>query len=363
MDEYVFKNLRIPDKYDIIFSPEANKIVRNDENIRTVTKIIVDTDDPVEIRRLELKNNGVSEEVLEITALLEPVLSNAMQDFAHKAFNNLFVSFEYIDSINTIVVKRKAHTNGEKDAYMAVNLFSQSNELGDVEFEIDKEKLWGRCNYRIPREVENSIPFSKKIGYTTDPIIALKKTVDIKPEETAIFDLIVSVGYDKEQVIKNMAKFMNNENTKRTFELLKAKSEAENRYLGIKGKDIEVYQKMLSYLLFTPKVSIKASYDRLCPVSELWKYGISGDLPILMVKIKDINDIDIIQEVLSAYEFFRVKNIKVDLVILNEEKESYENYVKDAIQRAIFNRNLAYLLNIPAGIFCLENIEKKDKNY
>lgn len=109
MDEYVFKNLRIPDKYDIIFSPEANKIVRNDENIRTVTKIIVDTDDPVEIRRLELKNNGVSEEVLEITALLEPVLSNAMQDFAHKAFNNLFVSFEYIDSINTIVVKRK-HT-------------------------------------------------------------------------------------------------------------------------------------------------------------------------------------------------------------------------------------------------------------
>lgn len=128
---------------------------------------------------------------------------------------------------------------------------------------------------------------------------------------------------------------MNNENTKRTFELLKAKSEAENRYLGIKGKDIEVYQKMLSYLLFTPKVSIKASYDRLCPVSELWKYGISGDLPILMVKIKDINDIDIIQEVLSAYEFFRVKNIKVDLVILNEEKESYENYVKDAIQRAI----------------------------
>ena len=316
------KNLRIPDKYDIIFSPEANKIVRNDENIRTVTKIIVDTDDPVEIRRLELKNNGVSEEVLEITALLEPVLSNAMQDFAHKAFNNLFISFEYIDSINTIVVKRKAHTNGEKDVYMAVNLFSQSNELGDVEFEIDKEKLWGRCNYRIPREVENSIPFSKKIGYTTDPIIAL---------------------------------------TKRTFELLKAKSEAENRYLGIKGKDIEVYQKMLSYLLFTPKVSIKALYDIPCPVSELWKYGISGDLPILMVKIKDINDIDIIQEVLSAYEFFRVKNIKVDLVILNEEKESYERYVKDAIQRAIFNRNLAYLLNIPSGIFCLENIEKKDK--
>ena len=88
------------------------------------------------------------------------------------------------------------------DAYMAVNLFSQSNELGDVEFEIDKEKLWGRCNYKIPREVENSIPFSKKIGYTTDPIIALKKTVDIKPEETA--SLEEEIEYTKKLQRKQM---------------------------------------------------------------------------------------------------------------------------------------------------------------
>ena len=109
---------------------------------------------------------------------------------------------------------------------------------------------------------------------------------------------------------------------------------------------------MLSYLLFTPKVSIKKPLkDKNFPTSELWKYGISGDLPILLVKIKDINDIDIIKEVLSAYEFFRVKNIKVDLVILNEESESYESYVKDAIQSAIMNKNIAYLLNVPGRIF------------
>ena len=62
---------------------------------------------------------------------------------------------------------------------------------------------------------------------------------------------------------------------------------------------------------------------------------------------------------LSAHEFFRVKNIKVDLVILNEEKESYENYVRDAIQTEILNKNMAYLLNIPGGIYCLDNIDNK----
>ncbi len=66
---------------------------------------------------------------------------------------------------------------------------------------------------------------------------------------------------------------------------------------------------MLSYLLFVPKVSIKRVFnkDHSYETSELWKYGISGDLPILLLKIKDINDIDIVKEALNAYEYFRAK--------------------------------------------------------
>ena len=353
-----------PDKYNLVFAPEMDKIIRVDESIETITKTIVDTDEPVEVRRLELKNTGAIEEILEITGFIEPIISDKMQDYAHKAFNNLFLSYEYIDSTNTILIKRKAHTTSEQDIYMAVNLFVQNNTIGEAEYEIDKERFFGRCNYKVPKEVENSIPFSKKIGYTTDPIVAMKQTINIRPEETTYIDLIISVGEDRENVLKNVVRFMNNENTKRTFELLKAKSEAENRYLGLKGKDIEIYQQMLSYILFAPKVDIKKNQcneNTQYPVSNIWKYGISGDLPILLVKIKDINDIDIIKEVLKAYEFFRVKNINIDLVILNEEKGSYENYVRDAIQTEVLNKNLAYLLNIPGGIFCLENVDSKDK--
>ena len=352
-----------PDKINLELAPEMNKIKRQDENIETITKIITDTDEPVEIRRLELKNIGNTEEILEITGFLEPILSVQKQDLAHPAFNNLFINFEYLDALNTLVVKRKAHTEKEKDVYMAVTLVSEEGGVGEPEFEIDKEKFVGRCNYNIPNEVKNSIPFSRKLGYTTDPIVAMKQTVRIEPEKVANIDFIISVGYFKEEVIKNLAKFTNNQNIKRTEELLKAKVEAENRYLGVKGQDIITYQKMLSYLLFVPKVSIKRVFnkDHSYETSELWKYGISGDLPILLVKIKDINDIDIVKEALNAYEYFRAKNIIIDLVILNEEKESYENYVKDAVQSAILNKNIAYLLNISGGIFCLNNIENKQE--
>ena len=359
----VTRYLPRPDRYSFVFAPEMNKFKRIDENIETSTRIIVDTDEPVEIRTLELKNTGNNTEILEITSYLEPILSDKMQDYSHKAFNNLFLNFEYIDEINTVLVKRKAHVDGEKESYMAVTMYADENEVGEMEYEIDKEKFFGRDNFGIPRDVQNSIPLSKKISYTTDPIVAIRRTIEIKSNETANLNLIISVSDSKDKALKNLVKFMNSENVKRTVTLLRAKNEAENRYLGIKGKDIEVYQKMLSYLLFPTKVDVKK--PPLGKVSlitnELWKFGISGELPILLVKIKEINDIDIIRAVLNAYEFFRVKNINIDLVILNEEKESYENYVKDVISSCILNKNLSYMLNVPGGIFCLNNIDEQDK--
>ena len=355
------KYLAKPDKYSISFYPDMNKISRIDGSVETVTKIITATDEPVEIRRLELKNTGLAEQTLEITSYMEPILSDKMQDYSHKAFNNLFMSYEYIDELGVIVVKRNAHSKNDKQVYMAVKLYVEDDIETDTEYEIDKEKFLGRCNMNIPRAVENSLPLSRKIELVTDPIVALKKIVTIMPEDSKNIDLILSVSENREEALKSISKFMNNETIKRTFKLSKARAEAEARYLGMKGKDIEIYQRILSYLLFKPKTAIKKlpAQNVIYGISGLWKFGISGDLPILLVKIKDMNDIDTVKETVNAYEYYRSKNIKIDLVILNEEKESYESYVKDGITSVILNKNLGYLINSKGGIYCLNNINNK----
>ena len=96
----------------------------------------------------------------------------------------------------------------------------------------------------------------------------------------------------------------------------------------MKGTDIAIYQKMLSYILFDnpaksefiEKNNIKTNYKQ----SDLWKYGISGDLPIILIKMKDVNEGYIVKETLKAYDFFRTKNIETEIVIIDEEKHSYE---------------------------------------
>ncbi len=354
-------------KYKISFMPDKIEQEVVNDNIKTKITTGIVPDEPIEIRQISLENLGNDEEILEITSLFEPVLSRQEQDYAHPAFNNLFLIFGFDEETNSILVKRKKRDENEQELYMCVNLSTNSEIIGDLEYEIDQEKFIGRGNFGIPQMVKNSIPFSKKIGLVTEPVVSLKRAIKIQPKQKATINFIISVGESKEKVLEDVKNYKIEENIKKSFELSKAKNEAQNRYLGIKGKEITDYQKILSYILFNnpmKKVNLEKLPKQKYQQSELWKYGISGDLPIILVKIKDINDSYVIKEVLKAYEFFRTKNFITELVIIDEEKHSYENYVREEIEGTIQNSQLAYLKNIKGGIFEINKneISKEDFN-
>ncbi len=349
------------DKYVMCFTPDMNKITRQDGNIETITKISVAPTEPVEIRRIELVNHGIEDETIEITSFLEPLISEKEQDYAHRAFNKLFLEYEIIE--DTILIRRKSRDKSKLDMFLAVNLYAENEIIGETEFEVDKEKFYGREAIGLPKTVESSIPLGRNIGLTTEPIVAIKNTVKIKANEKVAFNLIMCVSESKEKVIELINKFTNSETIKRNIELAKVKVEAESRYLNIKGKEIDLCQKILGYLIFpNPLKRIINKNKKVISayVSELWKYGISGDLPILLVKVKDISDIEILKQVINVYEYLRVKNINIDLVIVDEEQHSYENYTREGIINIILNKNMGYLQNIRSGIFVLNNLSKEE---
>ena len=169
---------------------------------------------------------------------------------------------------------------------------------------------------------------------------------------------------EKQTVLENLNKYTNFENVKRAFDVSKVRVEEEARYLGIKGTDIETYQKLLSYLIVQNplKKLQKYNHQKTYYVKDLWQYGISGDFPIILVKIKDVNDSYVMQDILKAFEYFKVKNMEIDLVILNEEENVYERYVKEMVETEILNRHLMYLLNQKAGIFIINADEMENQS-
>ena len=134
-------------------------------------------------------------------------------------------------------------------------------------------------------------------------------------------------------------------------------------YLQISSKDAKNYYELLNCVLDKDITkNIKLDITKTMEINSLWKFGISGDLPIIVVKAKGLDDIDNVQEVIECYLYYRIKNIYVDLVILNEESNVYERFVKDAIDGIIMDKQINYLKNMNSGIFLLNanEIEKED---
>ena len=181
--------------YKISFMPDKMEQEMEQDNIKTTIETIIAPHDIAEIRKLTLENRSLEEEVLEITAYFEPVLSTKAQDYAHPVFNNLFLVFDYDEETNSVIVKRKKREKSGRELYLATNLLATENEtVGKLEYEIDKEKFTGRGNIGIPEMIKNSTPLSKKIGLVTEGIIELKRTIKIKPQEKVELNLIISVG-------------------------------------------------------------------------------------------------------------------------------------------------------------------------
>lgn len=350
-------------KYVINFAPDKSQFEKEKNQLKSRLSIITDANEPVEIRRVELENLSQEEKILEVVCYFEPVLSRKEQDYAHQAFNNLFLEYEYDDVNDTMVVKRRKRGKNEQNLYLIAKLQTDIEKIGETEYEISKEKFIGRNNLDIPEAIRNSIPLSKKIRLTTEGIVALKNTIKILPESKGYIDFLMSVEYEKEMAEKNINKYSITENITKEFEIVRAKTDAELRYLEMKGRNIDIYQTIASYIIFdTPfhkKIKNKSCQYNQC---DLWKYGISGDLPIITITIKYLNDVYVIKEVLKMYEYLRTKNLKTELVIIDEEKYSYENYLKNEIENAIQNSQLAYLKNIFGGIFTLSRAEMNQQD-
>ncbi len=358
------KKTNEPDRYKITFLPDSDVISRVDGNIETKTKITIAPEEPVEIRELILKNTGITEEVLEVSSIVEPVLCTSKQDYAHPAFNNLFLTYDWESETETMIVKRKKRGQNEENIYMGVSMYIAEGEAGDIQFEIDKAEGIGRANLGVPEKIERSKPFSNKIKLVAESMVALRNGIKLMPNEEIKICLIIGIGKDKEDIKQKIKQYRNIERIERTFKLARAKCEAENRYLGIREDDTDLYQKMLGFLLFQnplKSMEMEKMPRSIYPKEDLWGLGISGDLPILLITIKDPNDSYVIDNILKAKEFFKLKNCDVDIIILNEEKNVYEQYVKEKIENAILGKHLAYLIGQKNGIFVINNNELKPR--
>jgi len=320
----------------------------------------LDPNKTIEIRRLEVENFGTNEEILEVTVDFVPVLSSKENDYAHQAFNSMFLRFS---EENGIITVERHNRDLDQYLYMAVDLFTENAKEVDNYFEIDSEKYLGRNNFEIPKMIANSENFSNSLDYCINKIVSTKQIFKLDKSKKACINFLISVSESKEEAIQNLKETKSENRILKILDVSKIRSEEEMNYLQISSKDARNYYELLNFILNEEAhKNLKLDINRTMEINSLWKFGISGTLPIVVAKAKGLTDIDNIQEVIECYMYYRIKNIYVDLIILNEESNVYERFVRDAIDGIILDKQINYLKNICSGIFIINanEIEEED---
>ncbi len=321
----------MPQGYEVVFTADKTMIKRTNGVVDTRTEIIVTSGDNAEIRRIELKNNNGKCNDLEVTSYYEVVMADQKSDEAHPAFSNLFVETEFNQEYKALIAHRRPRSDVDKDLWVAHMAIIDGDLVGDIQYETDRMQFIGRGHtVSNPVAIERERPLTNSVGNVLDPIFSLRVKVKVMPDKSARISFVTMTGNSREQIMELLAKYNSVENCDAAFWLAVIRSEIETKYLNINAHEMELYQDMISDIIFLSPLRRKhAQYimENARGQSALWTYGISGDRPIVLVKIRNVNDVEILYELLKAHEYWRLKDLRVDLVILVMEEYSYTNPV------------------------------------
>lgn len=325
-----------PDDYQVVFSPHQAEFKRMDGDILTRTVISLSPDHDLEIRKVTVTNQGNSTKIMEITSYMEVAIDTFLAELSHPAFHKLFMESEYIKEKDIFLSWRRSNKPGD-NVYLFHMVKSQGKLLQRVEYENDRFRFIGRNNtLKNPDAVVNSLALSNHFGFCNDPIMSLRATVSLEAGETASVAFITGICSSREEAIKISDEFNVTYRMEDTIEKFRLQSEIELKYLEISGPELNAFQDIIGAFYYPtinyrgPVENIRRNYKNQ---SFLWRFGISGDNPIMLVLVNSIEDVRVIKDSLKAYEYFRMNRVLVDLVIMSDAKHGYlqelDNIVND----------------------------------
>jgi len=341
---------------DVLFYPHMVEFQRSDNDITLRTGIIVSTDG-VEIRRVNILNNSNRPRRLKLTSYGEVVLAAQAVDRRHPALNKMFIESEYLLQENALLFQRRLRSPDENNVVLIHAMRIEAGRKVTGDHESDRAQFLGRW-----RTIHNPLALqdanhhlSGTVGGTLDPILSLAQEIDLKPHAKTRVTFLTLAAASRADALEKLSHYQSGQAIYHAFDNARAQSEKELLELGLNTASIEKIQRLLSALLY-PAGGLRAAPHILAQNQKgqpgLWAFGISGDYPILLVRIRD-GESPLLAEALQAFIYWRRHQVIVNLVVLNEQDTGYALDLYNSIQRQIRRMGADGSLNQHDGIFVL----------
>jgi cyclic beta-1,2-glucan synthetase len=340
------------DAYEVVFSADKAEIRRRDGGVETYLEVAVAPDRDVEVRRLTLVNHGEGPRTLEVTSYAEVVLTDPRADLAHPAFGKLFLETEWLPQWDALVCRRRPRSADQRPVFAVHVVAADPAAVGPVEYETDRAKFLGRR--RTPADPEAlDRPLSGTVGPVLDPVFALRRTVRVAPGAAASLAFATAVTDTREEALGLADHYHSPAAAARAFELAWAHSRVELRTLGVTAAESHLFQRLAGHVLYPPPAlrSVAAIKSNRQGQPGLWRYGISGDLPIVVVAMPDGEGMALARQALKAHAFWRGRGFPVDLVLLCDRPASYREELHEDLTALVRSSDSRGVIDQPGGVF------------
>ena len=343
------------DYYEAIFVQGRAEYRRRDHAIDAHTEICVSPEDDVEIRRVTLTNQSSRTRHIEVTSFAEVVLAPLAADLAHRSFSNLFVQTEILPRQQAILCTRRPRTPGEQTPWMFHLLAAPGSVSDEPTYETDRARFIGRGRTAAnPLALDSRSHLSNTEGAVLDPIVAIRSTLTLSPDESASMQIISGVAETREAAEALLEKYCDRHFVERAFELAWFQSQEVLRHINGTEADAQIFGRLASSVIYgnalrrtAPDIIARNQLGQ----SGLWRFAISGDLPIVLLLIGDPDRIDRVKQVVQTHAYWRMKGLAADLVIINEGFAGYRTELHDRIMGLINAGPEGQLIDKPGGVF------------
>lgn len=349
-----------PEEYQVIFAPHRAEFHRVDQEVATKLIVSLSPDHNMEIRRLTLSNHSKEEKSFEITSYLEVVCDTHLAELSHPAFNKLFIESEFLTEHEIFLSKRRSSKNAD-NPYLMHMVKTDHKLTKRPEYENDRMKFIGRNHSpENPVAVADSIALSNNSGFCNDPIMSLRVSISLQAGQSANISFITGICHTKEEAIKIKEELKIPNRIEDIFEKFRLQSEIELKYLDITGPQLHAFQELISPIYYPsrffrgPHENIRRNYKNQ---SFLWRFGVSGDNPIMLLRVESIEDAQMIRNVLKAYEYLKVNRVTVDLIILSDAKHGYMQELDDLVNDLTTSLRIYNTGNDKPSLFMLHSYE------
>jgi cellobiose phosphorylase len=343
------------ENYEAVFTQGRAEFRRRDLSLDTHTEIVVSPEDDIELRRVHITNRSRKKRIIEITSYAEVVLAPPIADEIHPAFSNLFVQTEINRQRHAILCTRRPRSTEERNPWMFHLMKVHDAEITNISYETSRSAFIGRGNsIHQPAVMNQENTLSDTAGSVLDPIIAIQYRITIEAGETATIDMIIGMADTKEICNALVEKYQDRQLTKRVLELAWTHSLLTLRQINASEADAQLFSRLAASVIYV-NAALRADASVVIKnrrgQSGLWGYSISGDLPIVLLLVEDAANINLVKQLIQAHSYWRIKGIRVDLVIWNEDRGGYRQDLHNQILGLITPSMSADITDQPGGIF------------